>query len=172
MNDPIAAAARLGFPSDGVLLVTDTLRQRMLMCGSEIEFPISTAHLGLGEHINSYRTPRGFHRIVERYGHALPPGAVLVSRQFTGEIRPPTAWNESAGDAILSRILRLTGCVPGMNAGGEVDTYQRMIYLHGTNQEHLVGVTPSSHGCIRMKNHDIIRLFDAIADRETWCWIG
>ena len=172
MNTLRAAAVRLGFPSDGILLVVDIVRQQMLVSGHKDPFPVSTARNGLGEQMNSYRTPRGFHRVSERHGLDLPPGALLVSRQFTGEIVPPTAWQELSGDKILSRILRLSGCLPGMNAGGSVDTYDRMIYLHGTNQEQFVGVIPSSHGCIRMKNDDIIRLCELIIDRETWCWIG
>jgi len=172
MNTLLSAAVRLGFASDGCLLVVDVERQQLLVCGQKSVFPVSTAINGLGEQTNSYRTPRGFHRISERYGVELPAGAMLVSREFTGEIVPPSAWREQSGDKILTRILRLSGCLPGMNAGGTVDTYDRMIYLHGTNQEQFVGEKPSSHGCIRMKNQDIIQLCDVINDRETWCWIG
>lgn len=172
MNTLRSAAERLGFPSDGLLLVVDVVRQQLLVSGQKDPFPVSTAQNGLGEHVNSHRTPRGFHRVSERYGLDLPVGAMLVSREFTGEIVPPSAWQECTSDKILTRILRLSGCLPGMNAGGAVDTYDRMIYLHGTNQEQFVGVKPSSHGCIRMKNHDIVRLFEMTNDRETWCWIG
>jgi hypothetical protein len=172
MNHLIAAAARLGFPSDGILLLVDVMHQQLFVHSQKQSYPVSTAVNGLGEQLNSHCTPRGFHRIVERYGSGLPAGAAMTSRQFTGDIVPPSLWQECTGDKILSRILRLSGCLPGMNAGGAVDSYDRFIYLHGTNQEQYVGIEPSSHGCIRMKNHDIIRLFDNITDRETWCWIG
>jgi L,D-transpeptidase YbiS len=123
-------------------------------------YPVSTSRYGAGEEMDSLMTPRGLHEVVERYGDGLAAGSVMVSRVFTGEVVPEDAWPQEDGeDRILSRILRLTGCEPGRNRGGTLDSYARMIYIHGTNQEQHVGVRPSSHGCIRMKNHDVIELY-------------
>jgi len=163
-----------GMPPDAWLLVVDITRQQMIVGdGSATHriFPVSTSKYGVGEVIDSFKTPRGFHEIVERIGDNLPPGAVLVSRSFSGVVLSPDQWNESEGDRILSRILYLSGKAPGVNQGGNVDSYQRMIYLHGTNQEQHVGVRPSSDGCIRLCNYDVIDLFDMIRDRPAWCWI-
>lgn len=124
-------------------------------------YPVSTSRFGAGEEMDSYRTPRGLHEVVERYGDGLAPGSVLVSRVFTGEVLTDDSWREESGDdRILSRILRLSGCEPERNKGGRLDSYARMIYIHGTNQEQFVGISPSSHGCIRMKNNDVIELFE------------
>ena len=99
-------------------------------------------------------------------------GSVFVARKPTGETVPPQAW-KSAGksDRILSRILRLRGLERGRNLGPGVDSFHRYIYLHGTNQEQLLG-RPASHGCIRMGNQDIVNLFCLLRGRPTWCWIG
>ncbi len=123
-------------------------------------YPVSTSRYGAGEAMDSLMTPRGRHEVVERYGDDLVAGSVLVSRAFTGEVMPDSAWQQEDGeDRILSRILRLSGCEQGRNRGGTLDSYARMIYIHGTNQEQHVGIRPSSHGCIRMKNHDVIELY-------------
>jgi L,D-transpeptidase YbiS len=168
-------AIQLGMNHKAGLLVADVDSQTLLVVlgdGSTSTYPISTSRNGLGEIVNSYQTPRGFHEVCERIGDKLPVGSVFKSRQFTGEILTPEKWSEPDGDKILTRILRLRGLVPGFNAGGPIDSYERMIYLHGTNQEQYVGVKPSSIGCIRLKNRDIISLFDAVKDKPAWCWIG
>lgn len=167
--------ALLALPRGDVLLVVDVARQEMAVVDGareRVRYPVSTSHFGLGEQIDSQRTPRGLHQVVERFGERTETGSVFVSRKFTGEVLPPNAWHDGDGDRILSRILRLAGARPGLNAGGEIDTYRRMIYLHGTNHEEAVGVVPSSHGCVRMKNRDIVALFDSLRDRDVWCWIG
>ncbi len=116
----------------------------------------STAAAGAGERADSLCTPRGWHEIVERVGESLPLGAVLRSRVWTGEIwRGGTPPDE---DLILTRILRLGGLEPGRNQGGDVDSMRRHIYIHGTSDEGHLG-TPSSHGCVRLANADVIDLF-------------
>lgn len=168
-------AVALGMNDQACLLVVNVDDQFLAVYqgGSYFTiFPVSTSRLGLGEQINTFKTPRGFHEICERYGDELPIGAEFKSREFTGTILPPSQFRSNEGDKILSRILRLTGKVPGFNVDGTVDSYERMIYLHGTNQEQFVGVKPSSHGCIRMKNRDIISLFDQVKGIPVWCWIG
>ncbi len=126
------------------------------------EYPVSTAKNGLGEQLGSYCTPRGRHRIAEKIGEDQPLYAVFKSRQPTGEIwSPQVAQEDLERDWILTRILWLDGLEAGKNRGGEVDTHDRYIYIHGTSEEHLVG-QPNSHGCIRMRNTDVADLFDLV----------
>lgn len=126
------------------------------------EYPISTAKNGLGEQCGSYCTPRGRHRITEKIGAGQPMFAVFKARVPTGEIwsRDLAAENPDR-DWILTRILWLDGDEEGRNKGSGVDTHDRYIYIHGTNEEHLIG-QPVSHGCIRMKNADVAELFDLV----------
>jgi hypothetical protein len=126
------------------------------------QYPVSTAANGPGEQRGSYCTPRGRHRIAEKIGAGAPLFSAFKAREPTGEIWTPELDAENPGrDWILTRILWLQGLEPGRNQGGEVDTHDRYIYLHGTNVEHKLG-TPASHGCIRMKNADMAELFDLV----------
>jgi lipoprotein-anchoring transpeptidase ErfK/SrfK len=170
-------ARRLGMPQDAVLLLVEAEAHRLVVDeagGAEppAVFPVSTAKAGLGEQVDSQQTPRGFHRVADRIGAGAPAGTVFVSRVPSGVVLPPAVWADSEGDRILSRILRLAGCEAGDNAGGACDTWERMIYLHGTNHEREVGRAACSHGCIRMRNEDIISLFDRFSGREVWVWVG
>lgn len=125
-------------------------------------YPVSTAHNGPGERRGSGCTPRGWHRIRIKIGAGLPCNAVLVGRRPTGEIYgPELATRHSERDWILSRILWLTGLEPGFNRGGECDTLRRFIYLHGCPDEAPMRV-PLSHGCIRLRNLDVLKLFDQV----------
>lgn len=127
------------------------------------QFPVSTALNGAGEAEGSYCTPRGRHRIAQKIGADLPLLAVFNARVATGEIwTPELNVAEPDRDWILSRILWLEGMEPGKNLGGEVDSYKRYIYIHGTNEEPKIG-TPVSHGCIRMRNADVATLFDTVS---------
>lgn len=125
-------------------------------------FSVSTSRYGAGERAGSLCTPCGAHRIRAKIGGGLPPGAVLRGRRPTGEI-----WNASLAarhpgrDWILTRILWLSGLEVGRNRLGSVDTMRRYIYIHGTPDSETVGV-PFSHGCIRMRNVDVQRLFDMV----------
>ncbi len=123
------------------------------------EYTISTAAKGLGGEQDSYRTPTGLHYVRERFGGGLPPWSILQDRVATGEIADSTAVGTR--DVITSRILWLSGMESGLNEGGNVDSYARWIYIHGTAVERSLG-TPCSHGCIRMRNRDVIELFDRI----------
>ncbi len=128
------------------------------------EYPVSTAKNGLGELCGSYCTPRGRHRIAEKIGANQPLHAVFKARVPTGEIwSSELQANEPDRDWILTRILWLEGLEEGRNKGGQQDTHDRYIYIHGTNEEHLIG-TPVSHGCIRMKNADVADLFDLVEE--------
>ncbi|MCQ4347901.1 L,D-transpeptidase [Pseudomonas stutzeri] len=124
-----------------------------------LRLPVSTAFNGPGERRGSGCTPRGRHRVRAKIGAGLPEGAVLVGRRWTGEIwSPELAARFPQRDWILTRILWLSGCEPGRNRLGEVDTFRRYIYLHGTPDSEPMGV-PRSHGCIRLRNADLLDLF-------------
>ena len=126
-------------------------------------FPVSTARNGAGEQEGSFCTPRGAHRIAQKIGDGAPRFAVFSAREATGEIWTPQLEAADPGrDWILSRILWLDGLEPGRNQGGNVDSHARYIYIHGTNEEDKIG-TPVSHGCIRMRNDDVVALFDLVS---------
>ena len=125
-------------------------------------YKISTAKNGLGEEKNSYKTPRGLHKIRAKIGADLPINAIFKQRRFHGEIYTPDLLNKYPdADYILTRILWLSGLEPGFNRFGNVDTMQRYIYIHGSPDERPMGI-PTSKGCIRMRNHDIIEFFDLV----------
>lgn len=108
-------------------------------------------------------TPTGLHHIRLKIGAGCPPGTVFVARRPSGEIwTPALARRCPERDWILSRILWLSGREPGHNRGGACDSLRRFIYIHGTPDDQPVG-QPRSHGCIRMRNPDIIDLFDRVA---------
>lgn len=126
-------------------------------------YRISTALNGPGELNGSGCTPRGKHYIRAKIGADLPAMAVLRGRRWTGEVWTPQLQQQyPERDWILSRILWLSGCELGRNRLGATDTFRRYIYLHGTADEHLLG-QPYSHGCIRMRNQDIIELYPQLA---------
>lgn len=126
------------------------------------EYAVSTAANGPGEREGSGGTPRGRHVVRARIGAGAPPGAVFVGRRFTGEICTPELFAaQPARDWILTRILWLSGTEPGRNRLGEVDTMRRFIYIHGCPDDFPMGEA-RSHGCIRMRNRDVIELFDAV----------
>ena len=127
------------------------------------EYPVSTAGNGPGELMDSECTPRGRHVIAEKIGDELPLNAVLVGRRWTGEIYTPEMRAAEPGrDWILTRILWLAGCEPGRNLGGNVDSKSRYIYIHGTPEDTDMSV-PGSRGCVRMRNADLLELFDAVS---------
>ena len=136
----------------------------LVLCsnGFAKEYKISTAKNGIGSVSGSYQTPIGQHSICEKFGDNAPLYTIFKSRNNTGTICNQINI-ESTTDLILTRILRLKGEEPGINSGitedgACVDSYQRYIYIHGTNREDLLG-TPASHGCIHMANADIAELF-------------
>jgi hypothetical protein len=123
-------------------------------------YPVSSGLAGAGEQYGSGCTPRGLHRVRLRIGGGCPVGTVFVGRRPTGEVYGPDLAAQSPGrDWILTRIIWLTGLEPGRNRGGELDTLRRFIYIHGCPDCEPMGV-PRSHGCIRMRNADLIELFD------------
>lgn len=126
-------------------------------------YSISTAAKGVGEQKGSGKTPLGRHRIRAKIGASAPLAAVFVGRRLTGEIwTPELAASYPNRDWILSRILWLCGCEPGFNRLGAVDSMARYIYIHGTPDSEPMGV-PRSHGCVRMRNRDVVHLFDLVS---------
>lgn len=126
-------------------------------------YAVSTSKNGAGEKNGSFCTPRGRHIIRAKLGAGQPENAVFVNRRPTGEIYGPELAARNPGrDWILTRIFWLSGCEVGYNRLGDVDTMRRFIYIHGTPDGVELG-KPGSIGCIRMRNPDIIELFDLVA---------
>jgi len=130
-----------------------------------MDVAVSTAKKGAGEQRGSECTPRGAHVVRAKIGAGAAVNTVFVGRRPTGEI-----YSRELGerfphrDWILTRILWLSGCEVGRNRLGSVDTMRRYIYLHGT-PDHVTMGQPGSHGCVRMRNRDIIALFDRVQVR-------
>lgn len=123
---------------------------------------VSTAKNGAGEVKGSQCTPRGRHLVRAKIGAGMPVNTVFVGRRPTGEIyTPELARCHTARDWILTRILWLSGCEVGKNRLGQVDTMRRYIYIHGTPDSVVMG-EPGSHGCVRVRNADLLRLFDEV----------
>lgn len=152
--------------SSGMYIEISMMDQRLCLMdavgGLLAEYAVSTALNGAGECKGSGCTPRGRHIVRARIGEGQPSGTVFVGRRPTGEIwSPELAAQFPERDWILTRILWLSGCEVGVNRLGDCDTMQRYIYIHGTPDTELMGV-PLSHGCIRMRNADVIDLFDRV----------
>jgi L,D-transpeptidase YbiS len=142
-------------------IVIDIPRQEMVLADGR-RFAVSTAQNGPGEKNGSFCTPRGRHIVRARIGAGQPLGAVFVRRRPTGEIWSPELHAKYPGrDWMLTRILWLSGCEPGRNRMGDVDTMRRMIYIHGAPDSAEMG-KPGSHGCIRMRNADVAALFELV----------
>ncbi len=125
-------------------------------------YAVSTAKNGAGERSGSFCTPRGRHIIRAKIGAAQPENAVFVRRRPTGEFWSPALHAQyPERDWMLTRILWLSGCEPGRNRLGDVDTMRRYIYIHGSPDIAEMG-KPGSIGCIRMRNRDIVELFELV----------
>ena len=145
----------------------DIPRQTLALLGERgdalAEYDISSAANGVGEVINSECTPRGKHIIRAKIGDGAPLGSVFVGRRPTGEIFAATLRADAPDrDWILTRILWLSGCQPGFNRLGNVDSMRRYIYIHGAPDDVAMG-QPGSHGCIRMTGSDVVELFEQVA---------
>lgn len=116
-------------------------------------FPVSTSRFGLGFEEGSFRTPTGRFVVREKIGAGVPPWTVFRARRDTGEKAAPGGEE----DLVLTRILTLDGLDPE-----NANTLERYVYIHGTNQEDLIG-SPASHGCVRLRNDDMIALHDMVA---------
>jgi hypothetical protein len=144
---------------------TTTFLQRQQGCLKPLRtFRCSTSKFGIGELAGSNKTPRGLHRIARKIGGGWPVGAVFKSRQLVG-----FTWQGHPAAPIAHRILWLEGLEEGFNRGGDVDSYDRFIYIHGTGNEATLG-RPDSHGCIHLSAADLLPLFDR-APEGTLVWI-
>ncbi len=150
------------FILDQADIVIDLDQQRLDLPKLNKSYVISSGKNGIGETENSGKTPRGWHRVAEKFGADMPQNTVFKARQSTGEIYSPALAAEyPERDWILSRILWLAGLEAGFNQGEGCDTYRRYIYIHGTPDTEPMGI-PISHGCIRMRNTDVMELFELI----------
>ena len=167
---PVSAPGRVpesvlpgGAEPDAVVIEVSVPRQEMLVFrGGQLvlRYKVSTATAGVGARENSGRTPPGWHRVSEWIGGDAVPGQVFVSREpIAGSVLGKDKWRDDrADDFVLTRVMWLDGMEPGVNRGRGIDSHDRFIYIHGTNQEHLLG-RPASHGCIRMSNRDVMELY-------------
>ena len=145
------------------IIIVNTEHQKLYLVENRKiihSFDVSTSRFGIGNKEGSNMTPPGIHRIEEKIGKDAPSGRIFESRNDTGR-----NWYEglNGDNLILTRILRLRGLEKGINSGPGIDSYERYIYIHGTNQENRIG-KPNSHGCVCMRNQDIIELFDLVEE--------
>lgn len=150
-------------PAISISIAAQTLTLRDDAGGIVREYAVSTSREGPGEQQGSFRTPRGKHIIRAKIGAGASADTVFVGRRPTGETYTSELGERFPDrDWILTRILWLSGCEPGLNRLGEVDTMRRFIYIHGSPDAYEMG-RPGSIGCIRMRNAEIIELFDLVA---------
>jgi lipoprotein-anchoring transpeptidase ErfK/SrfK len=145
------------------IIFVDSIRQRLYWIDIDDDnnrsYPISTAANGMGNRVDSYKTPFGIHRVRQKIGGGQPRGMVFEAREPVGRIARNLDNREQ--DEITSRIMWLDGLEQGVNRDGAYDTYSRYIYIHGTSDETRIGEAVSA-GCIRMKNDDVIELFEDV----------
>ena len=146
-------------------IAVDMGEQRLRLLDGDavlMDVPVSTAANGVGERFGSECTPRGRHVVRAKIGAGAPPGSIFVGRRPTGEIFHPRMRERFPDrDWILTPILWLSGCEPGRNRLGDVDTMRRFIYIHGCPDDITLGA-PGSHGCVRMRNDHVIELFERV----------
>jgi hypothetical protein len=130
------------------------------------KYPCSTSRFGIGQIEGSNCTPLGLHCIAEKIGDGKPAGTIFKSREVVGNV---SELGVAAGK-ITTRIMWLEGLEPGFNQGGNVDTHDRYIYIHGTGDQESIG-RPASHGCIQLADADLIALFDLLPS-GTLIWIA
>ena len=164
-------------PVKAFLLIMPSTQEIYLINDDKVQlsYSISTSKYGLGNKNESFQTPVGIHYIAKKIGHDIPRLTIFKGRKplpgnltlddlnSDGQKKLRDEHFQEFDDVITSRILWLKGCEEGINKGGDVDTYNRYIYIHGTAHEDKIGET-ASHGCIRMKNNDVISLFDAVSE--------
>lgn len=164
----ILALRRVGLRPSRWLLTVSVARQRVRLfevigiapvsrrpvAVFQREFVASTSRFGVGQVRDSNRTPLGLHRIATKAGGGWPPGVVLVNRKPVG-----FTWQGRPDAAIAHRVLWLEGLEPGLNRGGNVDTYERTIYIHGVGDETTLG-RPCSRGCVHLAGADLMPWYD------------
>ncbi|MDH5392064.1 MAG: L,D-transpeptidase [Gammaproteobacteria bacterium] len=134
------------------------------------EYPVSTSKYGIGNQQGSFKTPLGHHQICEKIGDDEAMDEVFIGRKPQGRLSVLKQQSiDLPEDIITARILRLRGQQPGLNQGEGIDSFERYIYIHGTADEINIS-KPVSHGCIRMRNEDIVKLY-AKVEVNTDVWI-
>ncbi len=155
------------YSAQQVVLIDVTKQELLLIENNQIagRWIISTAEAGIGSRKGSNQTPLGVHRLAQKIGDGAQLGTVFKARQNTGRVaKILTAPGARSGeDNVTTRVMWLDGLEPGLNKGGAVDSYQRFIYIHGTDEEGRLGA-PASHGCIRMRNQDVVDLYDRVRE--------
>jgi lipoprotein-anchoring transpeptidase ErfK/SrfK len=138
-----------------VEIVISVKEQRLALVQDGVvvkKFPVSTSRFGIGDSFGSYKTPLGRFKVYGKLGDDLPEGAVFRHRNFSGEVIPA---NAPGRDPVVTRIIWLEGAEPSNK-----NARNRCIYIHGTPQERTVGKA-TSYGCVRMRSHDVVEVFDA-----------
>ncbi|HTL69882.1 MAG TPA: L,D-transpeptidase [Candidatus Eisenbacteria bacterium] len=158
-----ARAAGAEAPASQLKIFVSEQKLVLLRDGRAVkEYPVSTSKFGTGNRQLSQKTPTGRHTIARKIGAGSPAMTVFRNRVRTAETAKVNRSRRPSGDDLITtRILWLRGLEPGVNSGKRVDSFHRLIYIHGTPDEGLIG-TPASHGCIRMKNRDVVDLFDRV----------
>ena len=150
---------------NNIEIIVDISDQRLyLIDNSKIieSYPISSSKYGEGSIENSFKTPLGKHIIKEKIGKGVPINTIFLAREDTHQkAQIIRSLDDSNDDYVTSRILWLDGLEVGINKGEGVDSYSRYIYIHGTHEEGLIG-QKASHGCIRMFNNDVVKLYDIV----------
>lgn len=164
--------ARLGIkPGERLLVVRISTATLQFYRQGELvkSYVVSTSKRPPSNIKHSLGTPRGLHEIAERIGAGQPPGVVFKARVPTGRHFAEVLQREPDNDNLItSRILWLRGLEPGVNRGGDVDTYERYVYIHGTNHDDRIG-EPLSSGCVLMRNLDIVELYEEVrAGDQVW----
>jgi lipoprotein-anchoring transpeptidase ErfK/SrfK len=161
-NQKIKKFIYVGVKRQKIYLISDTTVL--------LEYSVSTSKYGIGSEKHSEKTPLGLHKIDSKFGAEVPNGGIIKGKSYTGKMATIiTEAKSGKTDEITTRAIRLTGIEKGLNKGGNKDSYERDIYIHGTPEEGLIG-QPASHGCVRMKNADVITLFDNV-DEDTYVLI-
>lgn len=147
-----------------LIFVSIKNQQLFVIKGGKVsaKYAISTSEYGVGSKMYSQKTPIGLHQVKFKIGAGAPVNGIIKTGYYTGkkaEVSQDTVHTND--DLITTRVLWLDGLEPGLNKGGKVDTYSRSIYIHGTPEEGLIG-QPASHGCVRMKNLDVLQLFNSV----------
>jgi lipoprotein-anchoring transpeptidase ErfK/SrfK len=150
-------------PTNRSLLVSITAQKMALMADDGLlkTYTVSTSLKAPSCVADSNGTPTGLHAVADKIGHSQPRGTVFKGRVPTGKLFPEYDGEEAERNLITSRILRLRGLEPGHNAGLGCDSYDRYIYIHGTNHEERIG-QPFSGGCVEMRNTEVIELFESV----------
>ncbi len=152
------------YPQTAVVIVRVSEQKLYLMRNGMLEniYSISTSKYGIGNKDGSFQTPLGIHQVLEKIGADAPAGTIFESRNKTQQIADIIHEPVSTPfDYVTTRIIWLDGLEPGINKGGDIDSHVRYIYIHGTHEEGLLG-QPASKGCVRMRNEDVIELFDKL----------